>query len=555
MKKQLSLLLKIFLIGTGMQAQSVVIDLTTGYSNTNNALIPFTQSDDTWQVKTPSNSSPNPAKVCSNTPGGAWATDNCGRWISPQITSAGQAAQTSSGSYTYVMQFTAVCPLYSGITRIVLNKVGTDNVITNIKVNGSSYSISQNFPSNFNPLSSVVINISPTDIVAGVNTIEFVTYNLDLFNGLFLCGYMEYQKTSNLTNAQIITSKVYCSPDPISVQGSVTNNALFHFWTIFESDAQGNLLTGGFNYTSSNINGNPTGSYVFPVQPPCNKYYRITLNVSGPCNSLIKHAVIFINCNNPAFSLSNNTSNSSYYTISATPNEVAPYNSSSNFGYAWFVEELNANNNSIFIINNPNGWWTFTSNNNGFVNNFDGINCVSVNYAGTYNSVPSNPSPGRFLYGKKYRITRGTWVNDPLSNESICDYHSFSQTIVVNLLQQRETGENVVETIVEDVNDLDDLKNLKPINFLLNDPKQNGNGFDVSPNPSNGLLTLTNQRSSNSIITLKILGVSGSVIETQRVTFSMEQNIVRIDLTHLPEGIYLLQIEGELDLKKIVIQK
>lgn len=93
---------------------------------------------------------------------------------------------------------------------------------------------------------------------------------------------------------------------------------------------------------------------------------------------------------NPDFTLTGviDSGNTTTFSLKAEPVSTNPTDTS----FAWRVAEINAAGDEVSgtISNNPPEWWVVTT------NTFTG-----------YNSPPS--SPGKFLQGKKYRITRGVW--------------------------------------------------------------------------------------------------------------------------------------------------
>ncbi|MEL6556976.1 MAG: PKD domain-containing protein [Bacteroidota bacterium] len=171
----------------------LVIDLTTGVSG------PAGSPDATWEVKVPGAAVFVPAFISSNQvvfgSGSAspYSTNNCGNWISPYIAdgtnhvvrtkASGDAVEP--GDYTYRMSFELdTCEVTSAIFN--LNRIGADNSVSEVIVNGNSYT----FPVvNFSPLATRVLSISPGDLIpGGANVIEFTVNNVSSYTAFMICG-------------------------------------------------------------------------------------------------------------------------------------------------------------------------------------------------------------------------------------------------------------------------------------------------------------------------------------------------------------------------------
>jgi hypothetical protein len=299
----------LFLLGTTIQAQQVV-DLSTGVTNGTTSLINPGIADDTWQVQLP-NLTTQPAYSSTGLPS-VWASPSgsCGRWIVPSFSTAagtyGLPGSEPQGDFLYKMTFVANnCPVTSAV--INLNIAGADNLGGPLNVNGTNYplllTLSPGGFGNFNPLTTnIVINLSPGDIVPGINTITVKVYNdgLSTFTGLLLCGNLTINYSSidpglipSITGPTNFCSGTYSLVFYGSDGPSTATN---HFWEIVEIDAVGVPISGGYSW-SKWYPGSPASSFGFPNPTHCNRYYRVKLAVQNACVSWVETTkVIYFGC-------------------------------------------------------------------------------------------------------------------------------------------------------------------------------------------------------------------------------------------------------------------
>jgi PKD repeat protein len=275
MKKILVVLM--MLVSGWVSAQTEVFDLTTG--STGGFPLAIGGFDDTWTVRIPASAVFQNVNVSSgclftgfNVNCTAWASNQCGRWLSPYIVSTAGASfgaattAAPAGNYTYRTTFMANpnnCPVASAFLNI--NFLGADNSVSNITVNGTNYPAS----AVFNPLSSPgSIAVNPGDIISGLNTIDIVVNNLGIYTGLFLCG--------NLTVN-------YNCPQPcqVNVEPKADKDdkdcSLRHFTS--NASAGGSTIISGYFWdfgdgTTSTL-PNPDHLYLY------NGTYQVTLTVIG----------------------------------------------------------------------------------------------------------------------------------------------------------------------------------------------------------------------------------------------------------------------------------
>jgi hypothetical protein len=300
-----------------------------------------------------------------------------------------------------------------------------------------------------------------------------------------------------------------------------------------------NLLAGSGNPANCTLNWtpiSPAGPTIYNgpmasvnVSPTQTTTYLATVtdNTTG-CSTSAQWTVNVTN-NDPSFTLTVNTTNSSYFTLSASANYFAGF-SIPGFGYYWRVEELDASNNVIFYFNNPNCWWFPLST----PNVFSGIDCVSNSYSGA--STISNctiPAVGQFLYGHKYRITRGVWSDQ-------CPWKQFSITVT-----PVKTANGI--ELVED-HTAPDFSALSSASIEANTALTKE--VSIYPNPSTGLYTIELATTENS--TIEIYNVFGAKVKTISQTAAK----TKLDLTGFSKGIYWVSIlsNGEQSRTKIILE-
>jgi uncharacterized protein YceK len=323
----------------------------------------------------------------------------------------------------------------------------------------------------------------------------------------------------------IKVSNFDCSP-PLSLDGSsellcegqqgYLNINTESGYEILVQGYHGQIIHQGSNPVSVIINPTVTTTYTVTITDP----------LTG-CQTVMTHTV-FVYDNDASFSMSVNTSNSNYLTLSAIANDQAA-NSQSGFGYYWSVEEIDGSGSSIFQFSNPSCWWIPLST----PNVFNGIDCISNSYSGTTTiSNCSVPNVGRFEYGKRYRITRATWSDN-------CPWDQYS--MIIEVIQKG--GKRIVNQIVD--SDAPDLSGSKPSAF---DPIAS---LEVYPNPNNGLFTVASSEGFGSDVL--IFDMTGKMVQQLE---RPEGNELSVDLGTLTEGMYYIKVEinGQLQTEKVIIR-
>ena len=292
------------LLGISSLAHSQqVVDLSTGVVNGLTTLIPVNNNDDTWQVEAPGSGVFGPVKcgngnliILSTVYPGVWLNDPHVRWLSPNLDGAGNATTAGLvGDYTYKTTFTTNSTCSIANATINLNKIGGDNAVTAITVNGHAHGVG----AGFNPLlSPAPIVLSAGEIVSGLNTITITVNNVSSFTGLLVYGNLtiNYAGDPNLIPA-ISGATNFCSGAPLTFTGSSGSSvATSYYWEITPSDASGNPT--GPSVWNAWTAGAP-GSFTFPsgLTLPCGNYYKIKLALANACVGWVETSkVIFISC-------------------------------------------------------------------------------------------------------------------------------------------------------------------------------------------------------------------------------------------------------------------
>lgn len=271
------------------------------------------------------------------------------------------------------------------------------------------------------------------------------------------------------------------------------------------------------------------------VYPNVTTIYECTVtNLATGCTRTITHTITVLPTS-PSFSVSTNTSNSSYFTVSAVANQLTAA-SVPGFGYAWVVEELNSSNAVICTFSNPSCWW-FPSLST--PNPFNGVDFLSYSYSGSVTIANcAIPPVGKFLYGHRYRITRGTWSTDCAWKQQsvIIEITPSPQAIAANGTNE-ETIYYSAETVEEVSNILAIMDEQKPTVI-------------VAPNPSEGRFTISSSATFES--DLVVYDAAGQLVAT---SFAKGREEQEMDLQHLESGVYFIKvvINGSLHIEKIML--
>lgn len=285
----------------------------------------------------------------------------------------------------------------------------------------------------------------------------------------------------------------------------------------------------GVSYSWS-TNGTTIGAGLsVSVCPEVTTTYTITAtdNATGCTNT--DQVIVTVLPNQPRFNISTNTANNDYYTVTGTP-IVMNANAVSGFGQYWSLEELDANNNSLFYIQNPTVWWPYPAS-----CTFTGFDDYSLNYSGNISTLPSSPSVGKFLYNHTYRITRATWNNN-------CEWNAYSNVLTTVKSANNDGGYQVI------------VQETKAPDFRPMTQKATMNNWSVSPNPSNGVFNILSESQETEKTVFEVFDLFGKKIQSKVIEAGTTS--LSINLSENAKGVYILNIttDGVSATQKITIE-
>ena len=316
---------------------------------------------------------------------------------------------------------------------------------------------------------------------------------------------------------------VNAGPDKIICKGTCVDIGVAQSQILI--DYQWTLSTTGLIGTTKTINVCPDYT---------STYTHTATDVNTGCYST-DYITVTVLDNDPSFSHYANTSNASYFTLDATPNNTSAF-SLPGFGYLWYVEEINGGGTQVFNINNPSAWWTF---NPPLVitNSFNGFDHTAYSYSGNA-SLASNSTPanGKFLYNHRYKITRGTW-------STACGYQQY--TLDITSVKALNGGPVIIATVDDHAPDLSYL-----MTAVQNTEAMAPENIFVYPNPSNGIFSM--EMNSSTKAGIEVYDALGKKVEA----FEHSGFKSTIDLSGQPKGMYIVNIltDGKLTSKKIILE-
>ncbi|MCW3085204.1 MAG: hypothetical protein JWP12_2570 [Bacteroidetes bacterium] len=294
-------------------------------------------------------------------------------------------------------------------------------------------------------------------------------------------------------------------------------------WTYITIHHGLELMTTLYSGAPGSVNVSPTTNTTY--------YGTITDNVTG-CSTSFTWTVNIVN-DNPSFSISTNTADTNYYTITATANDLSQF-SLPGFNYIHLIEELDGSGNPLYPAEWPGGPWL-----TGATQHFAGFVGLAITPFYSQDPAGTYPAQGQFLYFHTYRITRGV----------LDDYCSYRQTsVTITTAKSLEDGKPTI-IITED-------KNAPDYSYLMTNhtaavaPVINNDELNVYPNPGTGVFTIeTNSADKSSIEIYDVLG--------NRVK-AFEQNGFKstVDLSGYPKGMYMINVitNGKKVSKKIILE-
>src|SRR6218665_224658 len=314
---------------------------------------------------------------------------------------------------------------------------------------------------------------------AGVLTFGGYSYNSGSYSGTptnilypaVTCGkYYKVTLTTATTCKSASASQVIFVPCPPSIDLGSNQTICYGACTDIGITS---FATGSYSWTSSGGALAYTTNQIH-ICPPTTTTYTITATSGSTGCSTTDAVTVTVLPNDPSFYVTTGTSNPSYYTVIATPN-VTNWTGLTNFGYAWFVEDM-VSGSPIYTISNPNGWWTFSP---PYATNFVGFDPAVFAYSGTVTSLASTTTPplGKFIYNRTYRITRGTWSDQ-------CGWQQFSTTLT--LVKALNGEPNIYVTEDPNAPDMSYLMSTGMQQATTDKAEQ----FAVYPTPGKGVFTI-----------------------------------------------------------------
>lgn len=340
-------------------------------------------------------------------------------------------------------------------------------------------------------------------------------------------------------------SFIYCCP-PFSVSSNTT---------ICAGSSAAIGATGATSYTW--YPGGITGSTI-TVSPAVTTNY--TVNAAGGCFCGITTSVITVTVLpavtlTPDFVLSGTTimGNPTDYRISAVPNALTSWPSSN---FWWEISEVDVATGTIPVLGktmtNAQTWWyaPFITNNTfpGYNHNTTSaswpISTPMSPYPSPYtgSGYSTNPPPGTFGLGKRYRITRATFGD-------CLPWTTISKSIYIC---SGCKGNNGPTFIVED----DTYSPAMPKELMIATNIQSVKSIDkdvivISPNPNSGIFNLTS--ASETIKDIYIYDIAGKLIYENKGVLSKNLNI---SLNEQPKGIYIVRVtDGQTSITQKIIKE
>jgi hypothetical protein len=527
MKKIKFLLLSFAFFATGNAfGQTQYINIATAYDQATWSPLsnsPNPVNDPEWEVKGPS------ASNYSIAPVSAWgSSSNFSNWI-------GYTGMNPTGIYKFRVHFTpqnvyGCNALNIASARIVFDWTDADDELRKIYLNGSTtpihdYSIMPPAPgittsfipntvNGWSQSDQYSITIPAGSITPGVNTLEFEIHNTWANT---VVG-MNVDATIEITYS--VPQSVNAGPDVTICQGSCATLT-----------ASGGGIR-NHSYVWSNSTGTVGSGASISVCPTQTTTYCVTMTSGLTGCSTTDCVTVSVDNLDPNFSLTANTTNSSYLTLSATPNQTTGL--PAGFGFMWFVDELNSSLAPVYSVNSGNTglggcWWTFPS-----AEVFDGFD--GLTYTLSSSCLPAN---GQFKYNTNYRITRGVWVGN-------CWY----QASYLILYTRSANG----VAIVEDHNapDMSGFLN----NTNSNPVSNRKQGLSLYPNPANNLLNIEYKLADKVSGKILITDPVGRTLKTIVLTEGSFQ--AQVDISDLISGIYFVNFyeSGKLsEIQKVIVAK
>ncbi|MBL0912294.1 MAG: T9SS type A sorting domain-containing protein [Bacteroidia bacterium] len=267
------------------------------------------------------------------------------------------------------------------------------------------------------------------------------------------------------------------------------------------------------------------------VNPVASTVYTLTGTNSYGC-SASDQVIVNVRPNKPNFNISTNTADNNYYTITAAPVVQNAIGTQPGFGYYWSLEGLDALDSVVFTVSDPVQWHTYPS-----VNTFRGFDHTSTFYINSVTLTSNSPTNGRFLYNRKYRITRSTW-NDNCSQKTV------SYIVMVQKVGLGLPEEIIYETVAPEQN--------RSGAMSAQEPETADNDLRIFPNPTTGQLNISLDTDLDAQV--DVFDLFGKKIQSR--TIAAGTRTLQIDLSGYAKGMYLIHVTkgSETSTHKVILQ-
>ncbi|MBL0912293.1 MAG: T9SS type A sorting domain-containing protein [Bacteroidia bacterium] len=286
-------------------------------------------------------------------------------------------------------------------------------------------------------------------------------------------------------------------------------------------------MTYAWRIGSGPVLGTASGLFVNPTSTTT---YTLTGTNASGC-SASDQVIVNVRPNNPAFNMTFNTSNTGYFTISASPVVTNANITQPGFGDYYSIEGMNSGGTADFNIQNPSIWWNYPS-----ANVFKGFDHTSTTYTGIVTSLPSLPAQGRFKYNQLYRITRGTWNDN-------CDWRQVAYDVSIQRIGLAEPVISVVE-----VAEISTSRSAA----LTREEQPAADAVTIFPNPTTGQLNISLDTDLDAQV--DVFDLFGKKIQSR--TIAAGTRTLQIDLSGYTKGMYLIHVTKgtETSTHKVILQ-
>jgi hypothetical protein len=265
------------------------------------------------------------------------------------------------------------------------------------------------------------------------------------------------------------------------------------------------------------------------VSPSTTTFYQVTVydNVTG-CPT-VGYVSVYVMGNDPSFSLTVNTNDPNYFTVSMVANDLNGFNNPG-FMYGLAIQELDGAGNPYY-----------TSGGTDCQGNYPGAETYlgfASTGTGTYIPCATQPNcgtiPGHFLYNHTYRFVRSV-QND------YCPYKETSMTVTTV-----KSGNGYAIEITEDPKPSNEMTTQ-----LMSQSPVMTDLIRIFPNPSEGIFTIALEEGATGA-QIAVTNALGEKVKS----FEAKGPRSELDMTGFTKGIYIVTIvsNGNTTTKKIVLE-